>query len=125
MVTVLDNRRTKNQLRHPEKANLPDTPIKPKPSWIRARASGSAEYAKTREIVRENALNTVCEEAGCPNIGECWAKRHATMMIMGDMCTRACAFCNVTHGHSPRPLDPAEPDATLRWQLPSSASTMS
>ena len=108
MVTVFDNRRTKDQPRHPEKANRPDTPIKPKPSWIRARASGSAEYAKTREIVRENALNTVCEEARCPNIGECWEKRHATMMIMGDTCTRACAFCNVRTG-LPAPLDTQEP----------------
>jgi lipoic acid synthetase len=80
-----------------------------KPSWIRVRAPGSAAHAETARIVRGHGLHTVCEEAGCPNIGECWAKRHATFMIMGDTCTRACAFCNVRTG-MPRPLDPGEPD---------------
>jgi lipoic acid synthetase len=79
-----------------------------KPDWIRVKAPGSAGYAETRRIVRENGLHTVCEEAGCPNIGECWEKRHATFMIMGDVCTRACAFCNVKTG-LPGALDRAEP----------------
>ena len=83
-------------------------PRSPKPSWIRVRAPGSAAHAETARIVRGHGLHTVCEEAGCPNIGECWAKRHATFMIMGDTCTRACAFCNVRTG-MPRPLDPGEP----------------
>jgi lipoic acid synthetase len=103
MVTVVDTK-----LRHPEKAQKPDTPILRKPDWIRVRAPTSPAYAETRRIVREHRLATVCEEAGCPNIGECWAKRHATMMIMGDVCTRACAFCNVATG-LPKPLDPDEP----------------
>jgi lipoyl synthase len=80
-----------------------------KPSWIRVRAPGSAAHAETVRIVRGHGLHTVCEEAGCPNIGECWAKRHATFMIMGDTCTRACAFCNVRTG-MPRPLDQGEPE---------------
>jgi lipoyl synthase len=85
-------------------------PARPaKPSWIRVRAPGSAAHAETVRIVRGHGLHTVCEEAGCPNIGECWAKRHATFMIMGDTCTRACAFCNVRTG-MPRPLDPGEPE---------------
>ena len=104
MVTVLD----KTPPRHPEKVNRPDTPVLRKPDWIRVKAPGSAEYLATRAIVRAHGLNTVCEEAGCPNIGECWTKRHATLMIMGDTCTRACAFCNVKTG-LPQPLDPAEP----------------
>ncbi len=79
-----------------------------KPAWIRVRAPGSAALAETTRIVRGHGLTTVCEEAGCPNIGECWAKRHATFMIMGDTCTRACAFCNVRTG-LPRALDPEEP----------------
>ena len=94
--------------RHPEKRNRPDNPIQRKPPWIRVRAPVSAEYNETRRIIRENGLNTVCEEAACPNIGECWAKRHATMMIMGGICTRACAFCNVATG-KPDSLDPLEP----------------
>ena len=94
--------------RHPEKANRPDTPIQSKPAWIRVKAPGSAEWAETKRIVRENKLVTVCEEASCPNIGECWAKKHATFMIMGDTCTRACAFCNVRTG-LPGPLDADEP----------------
>ena len=94
--------------RHPEKAGRPDTPIKRKPPWIRVKAPTSKEYLATRKVVRENNLVTVCEEAACPNIGECWAKRHATMMIMGEICTRACSFCNVTTG-KPGALDPFEP----------------
>jgi lipoic acid synthetase len=94
--------------RHPEKAHRPDTPILRKPEWIRVRAPGSPVWRETHDIVRENGLVTVCEEAGCPNIGECWSKRHATFMIMGETCTRACAFCNVRTG-LPGPLDPDEP----------------
>ncbi|HEY2444953.1 MAG TPA: lipoyl synthase [Rhizomicrobium sp.] len=94
--------------RHPEKAHRPDSAIARKPEWIRVRAPGSREYQETRAIVREFGLHTVCEEAGCPNIGECWTHRHATMMIMGDTCTRACAFCNVRTG-LPGALDSAEP----------------
>jgi lipoyl synthase len=104
MVTVLDLRP-----RHPEKAHRPDTQLARKPDWIRVKAPGSAQYAETRGIVRQHGLHTVCEEAGCPNIGECWTKKHATMMIMGDTCTRACAFCNVRTG-LPQPLDPHEPE---------------
>jgi lipoic acid synthetase len=94
--------------RHPEKAHRPDQPVLRKPDWIRVKAPGSALFAETRAIVKEQRLVTVCEEAGCPNIGECWEKRHATFMIMGDTCTRACAFCNVRTG-LPRALDPDEP----------------
>jgi lipoyl synthase len=95
-------------LRHPEKAQRPDTPVLRKPDWIRVKAPVGREFAATKEIVREHGLHTVCEEAGCPNIGECWAHRHATMMIMGDTCTRACAFCNVKTG-LPDALDREEP----------------
>jgi lipoic acid synthetase len=95
--------------RHPEKAHRPDQPKLGKPDWIRVKAPGSRGYAETSQIVRDNGLHTVCEEAGCPNIGECWEKKHATFMIMGDTCTRACAFCNVKTG-LPGVLDPAEPD---------------
>jgi lipoyl synthase len=94
--------------RHPEKAHRPETPMLRKPAWIRVRAPGSAGHGQTARIVRENHLHTVCEEAGCPNIGECWDKKHATFMIMGDTCTRACAFCNVKTGLPDR-LDPQEP----------------
>jgi len=94
--------------RHPEKAHRPDQPSPRKPDWIRVKAPVSPGYDETRRIVRENGLHTVCEEAGCPNIGECWEKKHATFMIMGDTCTRACAFCNVKTG-LPGALDPAEP----------------
>jgi lipoyl synthase len=94
--------------RHPEKARRPDTPILRKPDWIRVKAPVSRGYAETQRIVRANGLHTVCEEAGCPNIGECWDKKHATFMIMGDTCTRACAFCNVKTG-LPGALDPHEP----------------
>ena len=97
-----------SKLRHPEKRNRPDNPTPRKPDWIRVKAPTSKAYFETRNIVRKSGLNTVCEEAGCPNIGECWAKKHATFMIMGDTCTRACAFCNVATG-IPRTLDPLEP----------------
>ena len=94
--------------RHPEKQARPDTPLLRKPEWLRVRAPGSPGYNATREIVKSHGLVTVCEEAACPNIGECWSKSHATMMIMGEICTRACAFCNVATGR-PNPLDPTEP----------------
>ena len=96
------------RVRHPEKAHKPDNPVKRKPDWIRVKAPTSPTYHETRRIMRENKLTTVCEEAACPNIGECWAKRHATMMIMGEICTRACSFCNVATG-KPGALDPFEP----------------
>src|SRR5208337_4899997 len=106
--------------RHPEKAHRPDQPVARKPAWIRVKAPGSPLYSETRRLVRELKLTTVCEEANCPNIGECWEKRHATFMIMGDTCTRACAFCNVRTG-LPGALDPAEPEhvaeATARLGL--------
>ena len=112
--------------RHPEKANRPETPILRKPDWIRVKAPGSAIYAETQKIVRENKLVTVCEEAGCPNIGECWSKKHATFMVMGDTCTRACAFCNVKTG-MPEALDVGEParvaDAVARMGLAHSVIT--
>jgi lipoic acid synthetase len=94
--------------RHPEKAHRPDQPVKRKPAWIRVKAPTSATYHETRRIIRDNNLSTVCEEAACPNIGECWARKHATMMIMGEICTRACSFCNVATG-KPGALDPFEP----------------
>jgi lipoic acid synthetase len=103
--TVLGNA---DRPRHPEKVHRPDQPSERKPDWIRVKAPVSPGYTATREIVRANGLHTVCEEAGCPNIGECWEKKHATFMIMGDTCTRACAFCNVKTG-LPGALDPAEP----------------
>src|SRR3984885_8493922 len=106
MTVVIDHLKA---LRHPEKAHRPDQEILRKPDWIRVKAPVSREYAATRDVVREHKLHTVCEEAACPNIGECWSKAHATMMIMGDTCTRACAFCNVKTGLA-GPLDPAEPD---------------
>jgi len=94
--------------RHPEKAHRPDSAVLRKPDWIRVKAPVSKGYAATHAIMRENGLHTVCEEAGCPNIGECWEKKHATFMIMGDTCTRACAFCNVKTG-LPAALDANEP----------------
>jgi lipoyl synthase len=94
--------------RHPEKAHRPDQSALKKPDWIRVKAPVSRGYAETHAIMRANGLHTVCEEAGCPNIGECWEKKHATFMIMGDTCTRACAFCNVKTG-LPGPLNPMEP----------------
>ncbi|MGA7973645.1 MAG: lipoyl synthase [Pseudolabrys sp.] len=94
--------------RHPEKAHRPDSALAPKPAWIRVKAPVSHGYQQTRDLMRANGLVTVCEEAGCPNIGECWEKKHATFMIMGDTCTRACAFCNVKTG-LPGALDASEP----------------
>jgi lipoic acid synthetase len=94
--------------RHPEKLDRPDSPIPRKPDWIRVRAPMSKEYAETRALMRQLKLNTVCEEAACPNIGECWKQKHATLMILGSVCTRACAFCNVATG-LPDQLDPHEP----------------
>ena len=117
MTVVID---TVNRPRHPEKAHRPDAPVLKKPDWIRVKAPVSKGYGETQAIVRANGLHTVCEEAGCPNIGECWDKKHATFMIMGDTCTRACAFCNVKTG-LPAALDPAEPlkvaDATAKLGL--------
>jgi lipoic acid synthetase len=95
-------------LRHPEKRERPLNPVPRKPDWIRVKAPGSKVFAETKALVREHGLTTVCEEAGCPNIGECWSKKHATFMIMGDTCTRACAFCDVKTG-LPGPLDSGEP----------------
>src|SRR3984893_8171441 len=110
MVVVVDTvSATPLRPRHPEKVNRPDALSPPKPNWIRVRAPNTRGYADTRSIVKENGLVTVCEEAGCPNIGECWDKKHATFMIMGDNCTRACAFCNVKTG-MPGALDALEPD---------------
>jgi lipoic acid synthetase len=94
--------------RHPEKAHRADNPSPRKPKWIRVKAPGSEGYVRTREIIRENRLSTVCEEAGCPNVGECWSQGHATMMIMGEICTRGCTFCNVATG-KPQTLDAFEP----------------
>lgn len=95
--------------RHPEKAHRPDNPGLRKPDWIRVKAPNSPEYFETRDVMRAHGLHTVCEEAACPNIGECWKKKHATFMIMGATCTRACAFCNVATG-KPGPLDHNEPE---------------
>jgi len=100
-------------VRHPEKIGRPDNPIQRKPAWIRVKAPVSAEYHATRKLMRDLSLHTVCEEAACPNIGECWAKGHATVMILGATCTRACAFCNVATG-MPDKLDPHEPDNVAR-----------
>ena len=94
--------------RHPEKVNKPINPIKKKPSWIRSKITNSKEFFLTKTIVNQNNLVTVCQEANCPNITECWSKRHATFLIMGDTCTRACAFCDVITG-KPKSLDPFEP----------------
>src|ERR1700733_2458623 len=115
--TVLGNA---GRPRHPEKAHRPDTPVQRKPDWIRVKAPVSEGYLATAAIVRAHGLHTVCEEAGCPNIGECWDKKHATFMIMGDTCTRACAFCNVKTG-MPGALDALEPahiaEATFKLGL--------
>jgi lipoic acid synthetase len=113
MVTLLDERDSHKRgrgerPRHPEKERREDTPLLRKPPWIRVKAPTSAGFIETRAIVRDAKLVTVCEEASCPNIGECWTKKHATLMIMGDTCTRACSFCNVRTG-LPSPLDPDEP----------------
>jgi lipoyl synthase len=99
---------TQPQLRHPEKASRPDNPSPRKPPWIRVKAPGSPEYHATRRLMRELDLHTVCEEAACPNIGECWKEKHATVMILGAVCTRACSFCNVATGR-PDLVDPHEP----------------
>ncbi|MHC5653594.1 lipoyl synthase [Stappia sp.] len=112
MVTILDTISNKpegaERPRHPEKAHRPDNPIQRKPAWIRVKAPTSPVYRETQQVVRSNNLVTVCEEAGCPNIGECWSKKHASFMILGDTCTRACAFCNVRTG-MPGPVDENEP----------------
>ena len=123
MAVVIDKLRTdktdaQTRPRHPEKAHRPDNEILRKPEWIRVKAPVSKKYAETKSIVAEHGLVTVCEEAGCPNIGECWEKKHATFMIMGDTCTRACAFCNVKTG-IPQPLDPDEP-----WKVADAISKM-
>jgi len=110
MTVVLDLlNKPRQPLRHPEKAHRPDAAVLRKPDWIRVKAPGSPKWAETNRIVKENGLVTVCQEAGCPNIGECWEQKHATFMIMGDTCTRACAFCNVKTG-IPQPLDSKEPE---------------
>lgn len=112
MVTILDRTNldpNAPRVRHPEKAHRPDTEVLRKPEWIRVKAPVSKGYQETRDLVRSHKLVTVCEEAGCPNIGECWDKKHATFMIMGEICTRACAFCNVATG-KPNALDMAEPE---------------
>ncbi|EJF96248.1 lipoyl synthase [Bartonella elizabethae] len=119
MVTVVD-RVTNRRLRHPEKAYRPDTSVQKKPDWIRVKAPTSPIYKETHGIVRTHKLVTVCEEAGCPNIGECWSRRHASFMILGEICTRACAFCNVATG-IPLAVDDNEPervaDAVARMEL--------
>ena len=106
--------------RHPEKAGRADNPIQRKPDWIRVKAPNHPVFFETRDLLRDHRLVTVCEEAACPNIGECWSQRHATMMIMGDTCTRACSFCNVRTGQ-PEALDAGEParvaDAVARLGL--------
>ena len=112
MTTIIDHRKGMRP-RHPEKINRPDTTPSRKPEWIRVKAPTGRGFIHTRQIIREYSLHTVCEEAGCPNIGECWEQAHATMMIMGETCTRACAFCNVRTG-VPGPLDPAEPEHVAR-----------
>ncbi len=108
MTVLIDKKlRPSQALRHPEKANKPDTDVLRKPAWIRVKAPTSKGFAKTRKIVRDKGLVTVCQEAACPNIGECWEKAHATFMLLGDTCTRACAFCNIKTG-LPGPVNPAE-----------------
>jgi lipoic acid synthetase len=118
MVVVIDN--SQERPRHPEKQSNADSPILRKPYWIRVKAPGSPEYARTRNIVKTHNLVTVCEEAACPNIGECWSQRHATFMILGEICTRACAFCNVSTG-VPLAVDEDEParvaDAVVKLGL--------
>ncbi len=128
MTVLLDHRSPEHKhkkakapdIRHPEKQRNPETPVLRKPGWIRVKAPVSPEYHETRRIVREHKLVTVCEEAGCPNIGECWKQAHATFMILGEICTRACAFCNVRTG-LPGPVDPEEPykvgEAVQRMKL--------
>jgi lipoic acid synthetase len=101
--------RKHGRLRHPEKAKNAPNPVQKKPAWIRVKAPTSKAYMETRALMREKKLHTVCEEAACPNIGECWSKKHATVMILGDICTRACAFCNVATG-KPGKVDRMEPE---------------
>ncbi|MGO4871780.1 MAG: lipoyl synthase [Roseiarcus sp.] len=108
VTNLVDGEARATRPRHPEKAHRPDQPTARKPSWIRVKAPGSDGFAQTNRIVRDHKLATVCEEARCPNIGECWEKKHATFMIMGETCTRACAFCNVRTG-LPDALDADEP----------------
>jgi len=98
-----------NRVRHPEKMKNPENEPLRKPAWIRVKAPTSEGYNETRKLMRSRSLHTVCEEAACPNIGECWAAKHATVMILGDICTRACAFCNVATG-KPGAVDPMEPE---------------
>lgn len=124
MVTILNtlskDTDSRKDVRHPEKAHRPDNPVMRKPKWIRVKAPTSPVYRETHEIVKKNGLVTVCEEAGCPNIGECWSKKHASFMILGDTCTRACAFCNVRTG-MPGAVDESEPasigEAVARMEL--------
>src|SRR4051795_1944380 len=111
MPVVIDLLKNDTRPRHPEKANRPDQPMLRKPEWIRVKAPGSPQWRETQAIVKENKLVTVCEEAGCPNIGECWGKKHATFMVLGDTCTRRCAFCKGKTG-LPGPLAPDEPENT-------------
>lgn len=110
MPNLIDHKTSPARPRHPEKARRPDSAIQRKPDWIRVKAPNSAAFAETRAIVKNNRLVTVCEEAGCPNIGECWEKKHATMMILGDVCTRACSFCNVATGKPNPGVDEGEPE---------------
>ena len=118
--SICGNMSDSSTIRHPEKIHRPDNPSPRKPEWIRVKAPTHPVYHETRALMRDHRLVTVCEEAACPNIGECWSQRHATMMIMGDTCTRACAFCNVRTG-LPNPLDAGEParvaDAVARLGL--------
>jgi lipoic acid synthetase len=108
MTVVIDTLKKNARPRHPEKAHRADSALLPKPDWIRVRAPGPGAFSETARLVRGNGLHTVCEEASCPNIGECWAQKHATFLIMGDTCTRACSFCNVKTG-LPGALDAEEP----------------
>ncbi len=109
MATLINTLSSDKRPRHPEKAHRPDQPVQRKPDWIRVKAPGSPKWSETNKIVKEHGLVTVCQEASCPNIGECWEHKHATFMIMGDTCTRACSFCNVKTGR-PDALDAHEPD---------------
>ena len=109
MANLIDLKASKPRVRHPEKQSRPDSPLLRKPDWIRVKAPVSRGYAETREIVKSRGLVTVCEEAGCPNIGECWDKKHATMMILGEVCTRACSFCNVSTGKPTPGVEADEP----------------
>lgn len=108
MESVMSRDLTLPEERHPEKAHRKDNPQPKKPDWIRVKAPTSEGYKKTRDILRDKKLVTVCEEAGCPNVGECWSQGHATMMIMGEICTRGCSFCNIATG-KPKALDTFEP----------------